>query len=84
LNGYLANYCTVRVCKSVSFHAVHAHIVFVLIAYILKDELTEKQKTIQNYQTTKTLKVVRKKMTQIGQVSAARTIINEALERMAS
>ena len=53
-------------CSCSSFAAVHAHVQFVLAAYLLQILMGKEQMTIESYRSSHLLKKVRSKLTKIG------------------
>ena len=71
-------------CACHRFSAVHAHVQYVLIAYLIQSDLAYKQISIADVISLKILKQVRAELTKIGQLENAQTLISEALQDMAA
>ena len=71
-------------CACHRFSAVHAHVQYVLIAYLIQSDLAHKQISIADVISLKILKRVRVELTKIGQLENAKTLISEALQDMAA
>ena len=69
-------------CACHRFSAVHAHVQYVLIAYLIQSDLAHKQISIADVISLKILK--RAKLTKIGPLENAQTLISEALQDMAA
>lgn len=73
-----------RDCSCSRFSAVHAHVLFVLTAYLIQSMLGTRQISIDEYQSNKLLRKIRAKLTKIGQVGSTQTMVREALQRVAA
>ena len=73
-----------RDCSCRDFNAIQTHVQLVLVAYILRPMVSSVPYTIEEYQAKKTLIVIRKKVTQFGQIKAVQSMISEKLQAMAA
>ncbi len=71
-------------CACKAFNAVQTHVQLVITAYLLRPLIGSVSKNIEDYQSKKLLSTVRIRLTQIGQVKQAQTIISEALQKISA